>query len=226
MHRYVLLSAFAAIVGVYSLSSRQAGADDARFTKAGGSNLVLASDSGLVEIIDDRPLTPEEAAAREPRALDHGANGYTASDGGCGSGCGSDCGGTCGGCGRRCGRGRNHCGLLCMLRGCRGAEMWSNCECNGSYKYPVPPLFTYFWPGLYSQQLMTDYHSPWRFPPIKPYEDEDPIELNGSAGAVSQGGLLHPVSHEADAWPAAGQALPRYRDIEPVSVKMRRRYGG
>jgi len=61
--------------------------------------------------------------------------------------------------------------------GCRRAprstrNLWENCACNGSYKFPVPPLYTYHWPGLYSQQLMTDYHSPWRFPAIKPYTDE------------------------------------------------------
>jgi hypothetical protein len=49
---------------------------------------------------------------------------------------------------------------------------WFNCGCNGSYKYPVPPLYTYHWPGLASQQLMTDYHSPWRFPPLRPYTDD------------------------------------------------------
>jgi len=53
-----------------------------------------------------------------------------------------------------------------------------NCGCNGSYKYPVPPLYTYHWPGMWSQQLMTDYHSPWRFPAIKPYVDETmPMEM-------------------------------------------------
>src|SRR6058998_1068015 len=44
-----------------------------------------------------------------------------------------------------------------------------NCGCNGSYKFPVPPLYTYHWPGMWEQVLMTDYHSPWRFPPLKPY---------------------------------------------------------
>jgi len=47
-----------------------------------------------------------------------------------------------------------------------------NCSCNGTYKWPVPPLYTYFWPGMHSHQLMTDYHTPWRFPPIKPYTPE------------------------------------------------------
>jgi hypothetical protein len=62
----------------------------------------------------------------------------------------------------------------------RNAEAGFNCGCNGSYKYPVPPLYTYHWPGMYSAQLMTDYHSPWRFPPLKPYTDEVPIEVQSS----------------------------------------------
>lgn len=49
---------------------------------------------------------------------------------------------------------------------------WFNCGCSGSYKFPVPPQYTYHWPGMYSQQLMTEYVSPWRFPPLKPYTDE------------------------------------------------------
>lgn len=49
---------------------------------------------------------------------------------------------------------------------------WINCQCEGTYKHPVPPLYTYHWPGMYSQAAMTDYHSPWRFPPLKPYYDE------------------------------------------------------
>jgi len=60
---------------------------------------------------------------------------------------------------------------------------WGNCNCNGSYKFPVPPLYTYHWPGRYSQQLMTDYHSPWRYPPLKPYTDE--VRPNG-AGVSSE----------------------------------------
>jgi hypothetical protein len=62
----------------------------------------------------------------------------------------------------------------------RYAEAGFNCGCNGSYKYPVPPLYTYHWPGMYSANLMTDYHSPWRFPPLKPYTDEAPVEVQSS----------------------------------------------
>ena len=68
----------------------------------------------------------------------------------------------------------------------RNQELGFNCGCNGSYKFPVPPLYTYHWPGMYSAQLMTDYHSPWRFPPLKPYVDEVPIESLGSARRVAR----------------------------------------
>lgn len=93
-----------------------------------------------------------EAGCDERGGRGHGGRG------GCGGkGCGE------GGCGKNgCGGGRN-------------ANRWFNCNCNGSYKFPVPPLYTYHWPGLYSMQRMTDYHSPWRFPAIKPYEDETPV---------------------------------------------------
>ena len=57
-----------------------------------------------------------------------------------------------------------------------------HCGCNGSYKFPVPPLYTYHWPGMYSAQLMTEYHSPWRFPPLKPYVDEQPLVEVGMEG--------------------------------------------
>ena len=48
-----------------------------------------------------------------------------------------------------------------------------NCNCRGSYKFPVPPQYTYHWPGMYSQQTMTEYTSPYRFPSLKqPQWDE------------------------------------------------------
>lgn len=53
-----------------------------------------------------------------------------------------------------------------------GQDPSANCGCSGSYNYPVPPLYTYHWPGLYSQTLMTDYQSPWRFPPIRAYTED------------------------------------------------------
>jgi len=47
-----------------------------------------------------------------------------------------------------------------------------NCTCRGSYKFPVPPQYTYHWPGMYSQRTMTEYNSPWRFPPLEIPADE------------------------------------------------------
>ncbi len=67
-----------------------------------------------------------------------------------------------------------HCGPVCKHKQTYdGQDPWANCGCNGSYTYPVPPLYTYHWRGIAAQRLMTDYHSPWRFPAIKPFEDED-----------------------------------------------------
>jgi hypothetical protein len=67
-----------------------------------------------------------------------------------------------------------------------GRDRHYNCGCNGSYKFPVPPLYTYHWPGMHSAQLMTDYHSPYRFPPLKPYVDETPVVVD----PVSEGANL------------------------------------
>jgi len=75
----------------------------------------------------------------------------------------------------------------CAGRGNRfeGLEAHFSCGCNGSYKFPVPPLYTYHWPGMYSAQLMTEYHSPWRFPPLKPYTDEvPPVEMGSRGGSL------------------------------------------
>jgi len=54
-----------------------------------------------------------------------------------------------------------------------------NCSCQGSYKYPVPSQSTYFWPGIYSQQTLTQYASPWRYPDLNPIPESwklDPTE--------------------------------------------------
>jgi hypothetical protein len=75
-------------------------------------------------------------------------------------------------------------GHTCKHRQRRNEQAYFNCGCQGSYKYPVPPLYTYHWPGMYSAQLMTDYHSPWRFPPLKPYTDEVAPELQSSLRSV------------------------------------------
>jgi hypothetical protein len=39
---------------------------------------------------------------------------------------------------------------------------------------------------MYQHNLMTDYHSPWRFPPLKPYVDEvPPVEMGQTASLRS-----------------------------------------
>jgi hypothetical protein len=88
-------------------------------------------------------------------------------------GCQQDAGYECDSCGNgHGGHGHHH------HRYYEGRTAHFNCGCNGSYKFPVPPLSTYHWPGMWSHQLMTDYHSPWRFPPLKPYVDEVvPVEM-------------------------------------------------
>ncbi len=130
--------------------------------------------------------------------------------------CGCQAEDACDPCGDCCGIG----GLLGHLCGHRknkgpryeGLEAGFNCGCNGSYKFPVPPLYTYHWPGMWSAQLMTDYHSPWRFPPLKPYTDELPP-------VVTRSELLAPrvqtVSAEVPA--AAGQPLSFSQRIEQMS---------
>lgn len=129
-------------------------------------------------------------------------------NGGCGNGhCGSGhCGnGGCDSCGDGCcGRGCHKCcrGLSCI----DGTDPYFNCSCEGSYKFPVPPLYTYHWPGMFSAVRMTDYHSPWRFPPIKPYTEEPTyqrvsasvddgyVSVNGTTTAVAPAGRVESVS--------------------------------
>lgn len=84
-----------------------------------------------------------------------------------------------------------HGGCLHHRRNQDGTSPYYNCGCNGSYKFPVPPLYTYHWPGQFSHQHMTDYHSPWRFPPLRPYIDEvapgpiiPALPINPEPGAI------------------------------------------
>ena len=80
--------------------------------------------------------------------------------GGCGCTEAADCG--C----RRCGRCGDSYGCSSYCRA-EAAQACFNCSCKGSYKFPVPPQYTYHWPGMYSQQTMTEYNSPYRFPPLE-----------------------------------------------------------
>ena len=113
----------------------------------------------------------------------------------------------------RCGAGQcggGNCGGLfgAHNRFYEGRDTHFNCGCNGSYKYPVPPLSTYHWPGMFSHQLMTDYHSPWRFPPLKPYTDEDPR---------AEAALLRPVRQAS-----AQSTLPSKSNNLRMSERMQR----
>jgi hypothetical protein len=134
--------------------------------------------------------------------------------------CGCDAGDVgCGNCGNPCRRGG--CGLRGRKCGCDidGLDRFANCGCNGSYNYPVPPLYTYHWPGMYKQIRLTDYQSPWRFPPLKRYEDEPlpPIEIETPKAAAGPL-LLKPVSHDA------AVVAPRnyHTEIEPLSSRLSR----
>jgi hypothetical protein len=111
----------------------------------------------------------------------------------------------CDPCGDGCGRGRGP--------RYEGLDPYFSCGCNGSYKFPVPPLYTYHWPGMYSAQLMTDYHSPWRFPPLKPYVDEVPPVEMGHRAANSRVRSAS-ASIEIESRPAG--------EMEPLSSKLLR----
>ncbi len=82
---------------------------------------------------------------------------------------------------RRCPQ-SNGCGCpFCAARelvyrvGAKKALMgYSNCNCGGSYLFPVPPQATYHWPGMYAQPTMTEYPYWARFPPLKRPEEVFP----------------------------------------------------
>lgn len=131
-----------------------------------------------------------------------------------------DCDGGCGQCGaNRC---RHVCGPHCR----KLANRWANCNCDGSYKFPVPPLYTYHWPGIYSLQNVTDYHSPWRFPPLRPYAPEPddetlaPAEQARLAGSTAIAVSWQTTSPSEPAPVAQRAGLP-----EPASRKLERLYG-
>ncbi|WP_254509417.1 hypothetical protein [Anatilimnocola floriformis] len=101
-----------------------------------------------------------------------------------------------------CGNGNGAGG--CGPHGCRlhhhqkyieGKDRGFNCSCQGSYNYPVPPLYTYHWPGMYKAERMTDYHSPFRFPPIKPFQDEVVAPALPAPVSEELPSELQPISH-------------------------------
>jgi hypothetical protein len=66
---------------------------------------------------------------------------------------------------------------------------------------------------MYSAQLMTDYHSPWRFPPLKPYTDEVPPVEMGQRAAKSRVRTVSAVIFD--------EPLPA-GEMEPLSSKLLR----
>ena len=118
------------------------------------------------------PSTTCNSGCADTGCSSGGCSTGNCSNGGCNS-CGSGCGGHKHSWRHAsCGQG----GGLFGHHGCKnyieGLDPHFNCGCNGSYNFPVPPLSTYMWPGMYKDQLMTNYDNPKRFPPIKAYTDE------------------------------------------------------
>lgn len=131
-----------------------------------------------------------------------------------GAGCAHGCGLHRGGCGLR-GGGHRGCGHVSRRSQYDGLDRSFNCGCTGSYKFPVPPQYTYFWPGsVYSQELMTNYHSPWRFPPLKPYTEETLMP----AAEFDAPQDLRPVSLNQE----VAQPQLRPGQVEPMSSAMQR----
>jgi len=86
-----------------------------------------------------------------------------------------------------------------------------NCCCRGSYKFPVPPQYTYHWPGIYSQQTMTEYVSPWRFPPLRPLPLDE---------AYENGGVKEPTQAPIPEPPADGmKGASRSRLVPPTKKR-------
>ena len=135
----------------------------------------------------------------------------------CGCPDSSDCGSSCGNC-NTC-----RCGICCRHRAYIASFGYFNCSCRGSYKFPVPPRYTYHWPGMYSQQYMTEYASPYRFPPLElpkfvPQEDGKitvkPVIQGTSTGLTAVNpDKLAPL-------PTLLSARPK-----PMSVRIKQEYG-
>jgi hypothetical protein len=150
------------------------------------------------------------------------------SSGGCGS---CDACDQCGGSGGLFG-GHGHCGGHGHggCHACRhhidGLDRYFNCGCNGSYNYPVPPLYTYHWPGMFKAQRMTDYHSPWRFPPLRPYTEETLAPLIEETPAPGTMTMLAPVIHLRSAGDEdqINDRTPEAGDVVPVSQRLQRAF--
>lgn len=137
------------------------------------------------------------------------------------------CGTTVDGCGEcTVGRCRVGCGrCLCRRHAAYIASIGeANCACRGSYKFPVPLQYTYHWPGMYSMQRMTEYLSPYRYPPLEPPRSASPPRED----EARRRSPVKQTAAEVDAASPPGAAeqpgAARTRP-EPLSARLKARYG-
>lgn len=104
-------------------------------------------------------------------------------------------------------------GICSRCRGKFAEYGYFNCSCRGSYKFPVPPQFTYHWPGMYSQQTITEHNSPWRFPALKLPQDVPSL-------ADEAPGVLAPAGEPGGLLPLGPSPVP-----EAPSKKIKRALG-
>jgi hypothetical protein len=176
---------------------------------AGGVVALTAPPALAVEpaslTISDQPMVPEPA---QPPAAAEPADPGAAADNSCSEGC------RC----RQC--------LYDKLLNKWADPGYFNCNCKGSYKFPVPPQYTYFWPGMYSQKTMTEYNSPYRFPSLKnPPVEKAEAPYNQDVGPMARQtqAQVRQVSQSGSAEP---QLLPSNpRTSESISSRIKRSYG-
>src|SRR5262249_42143054 len=164
-------------------------------TPASTSRVNRASHTGAATVTTE-PVVISDVRVQDDSSTLSASGTAVATDGNalageCCDSCDEEC---CDSCGQRrcCGDLLRKCLDKCHCCCGNQAQSYFNCGCNGSYKFPVPPLYTYHWPGMYSAELMTDYHSPWRFPPLKPYTDEAAPQSMGVDDSVLT--RIRPVS--------------------------------
>ncbi len=176
--------------------------------------LVLAARSAVAQQPTPAPGVAQQGLAPMP-AEAMPAEGCGCAQCECTDACGDPCARPCG-----CGR---FCGPTCLWR--KYCEKWAsygqfNCSCRGSYKFPVPPQYTYHWPGMYAQHTMTEYSSPYRFPPLNPppvgEEAEPEPELGvgpglpGAGVPIRQTSRLLPVTRNTPAEVRASDAFRQH----------------
>jgi len=105
----------------------------------------------------------------------------------------------------------------CYGRPCwkHGAAGYCNCNCRGSYKYPVPPRDMYFWPGIYSQKTMTSYVSPYRYPGLLP-----PDVLSDASNPLSELPRTH--STQVAATPAPTKVETQAKPVPRAKTALRK----